>query len=513
MYHGLLYFVWGPAPAIVLLVPLHLLGFEPSASVTVAVYSIAGLGFALAALRVLIRQLGEVPTWMCATAGLVLSLCSAIPFLLRTPSVSEDVIAGGYCFTMAGVWLAAVALVDRKASAVRLVLMSLCFGLAAGSRPLLGLVAVVLIPVYLRLRASRSRRSLVTLLGVPIAVCFVLLLAYNQARFHEPLEIGSRYQLSGIDVHDAPLGRLSYALPGAWLYASTPPQALVNFPFLAIHPPRTTSPAGLVASEVTGGLLPMTPIIAFVVALPWLWRRRPTVLGSLGVMLMAMACAGAAMMLIDSYEFFASTERYEVDFATLFVLAGLAGWLALATGPPSRMRTVLRVGGGLLAAWGCATGVATSFFGYGNYLQTKHPATWKTLEDIGSPLSMAIATVVGHPVLAASFASVNLGQTAYLLGANQEGPVTIISPTAQTATLTTKVLLYPGTHYQLGITGAGSANATYAVPAGGGTVELPVRLVAGSNRIGLYPVAVSAAEASATNEVMWVHDISIASRS
>src|SRR6202011_2021994 len=116
LYHGQLYFIWGPAPALVLLAPLHLLGFEPSGSVTVAVYAIAGLGFALATLRVLLRQIGDIPIWMCVLAGFALSMSSAVPFILRTPSVAEDVLAGGFCFTMAGIWLATSVLVSRKAS-------------------------------------------------------------------------------------------------------------------------------------------------------------------------------------------------------------------------------------------------------------------------------------------------------------------------------------------------------------------------------------------------------------
>jgi hypothetical protein len=159
LYNGNLYFLWGPAPAIVLLVPLHLLGFEPSGSVTVSVFAIAGLGFALAALRVLIRKIGNRTLWMCALAGLAIAFSSVIPFLLRTPSVTEDTIAGGYCFTMAGVWLAISAIADRRASLVRVALMSLCFGLAMLSRPALGLTALILVPVYMSLRAIAPRAA------------------------------------------------------------------------------------------------------------------------------------------------------------------------------------------------------------------------------------------------------------------------------------------------------------------------------------------------------------------
>jgi len=510
LYDGKLYFVWGPAPALILLVPLHLLGFEPSASVTVTVYSIAGLGFALATLRVLMVQIGELPIWMCALAGLALALGSAIPFVLRTPSVSEDVLAGGYCFTMAGVWLATAALASRRASVARLVLMSLCFGLAAGSRPTLGLCAAVLIPVYLRLRTTRPRRSVGIALGVPIAVCFMLLLAYNQARFHRPLEIGSRYQLAGYDPRVAPIGNLSYALPGTWMYLSNPPQPMLVFPFVALSPPRTASPKGLAEPEVTGGLLPTAPIVAFVMALPWIWRRRPSTLGVLVAPLAVLAGAGMAMMLVFSYEFFAPTQRYEVDFATLFLLGGLAGWLSLSKCPPSRRRLLVRAGGGLLAVWACAAGLAASFFGYGDTLQETHPQTWRTLEDAGAPLSRAIDAIIGHPVLAASFSSITRGVTEFLLEPEETGAVTVVAPGTRTAVLKVSVELLPGTQFHLGVEGPGSARASYAVPQGGGRMQLPVRLDGGLNHLALFPIGISLAERAATRPVMRVTVMSLA---
>ncbi len=404
LYHGYLYFLWGPAPALVLLVPLHLLGFEPSASVTVSVFAIAGLGFALAALRVLLRQIGDEILWMCVLAGLAVAFSSVIPFILRTPSVTEDTIAGGYCFTMAGIWLALSAIVDRRASLGRLTLMSLCFGLAALSRPALGLTALILVPVYTSLRSDRSHRELLVTLAGPVGACCLLLLAYNQARFHQPLEFGARYQLSGYDSRTAPFDHLGYVLPGAWLYLTSLPQLSSVFPFVLLTPPSVSFPGGLAAPEMTGGLLPMTPIVVFLAALPWLWRRREAPLGTLAGALIILAGVGIVIVLLPSYQFFASTERYEVEFSTLFVLGGLAGWLALSTGPRSYRRQLVRVGGGILVAWGCFTGWAISFIGYGNFLAVEHPGTWATLEKLSSPLSSAIATTGGHALLICAIA-------------------------------------------------------------------------------------------------------------
>jgi hypothetical protein len=403
LYGGKLYLTWGPAPVVVLLVPLHLLGLAPTPSVTVALFSIVGLGFALASLRVVLRQIGTVPLWMCALAALTLALASAVPFMLRRPAVYEEAVSGGYCFAMAGVWLALSALAERREGLARLALMSLCFGLAAASRPTLILPAALLVLVYLSLRKTRPHRDLLLALLVPIGICGVLLLAYNQARFGNPLENGVKYQLAGIDQEKAPFDSLGYVPPGLWFYGVSAPKIAAPFPFIVLRPPPISYPGTLSALyaeqlEPTGGMLPMAPIVVFVLALPWMWRRRPAWLGRLSLPLLTLVGAGIACMLFLSYVFFSTTERYEVDFTTLLLLGALAGWLALSSHTRGWRRRGVRIAGGLLATWGCVAGLAISFTGYYNLLALEHPGTWKTLQDITSPISKAITTVEGHPV-------------------------------------------------------------------------------------------------------------------
>ena len=109
----------------------------------------------------------------------------------------------------------------------------------------------------------------------------------------------------------------------------------------------------------------MAPIVAFLVALPWLWLRRPKRLGPLAVPLMILACVGVILAAASVYQTFATTERYEVEFATLFTLGGVATWLALSAEASGYRRRLLRAVGGLFAAWGCIAGLAISFVGYG----------------------------------------------------------------------------------------------------------------------------------------------------
>jgi hypothetical protein len=535
---GRLYLTWGPAPVLVLLVPMRLLGLEPSSSLVTCVYAIAGLGFALAILRVILRQLGGASAWMCVAAACTLAFASVVPFILRRPAVYEEAIAGGYCFAMAGIWLATVALVDRSASLRRLALMSLCFGLAIGSRPTLGLTTLVLIPVYLTLRPTRARRGLLLALGVPVGACVLLLAVYNQSRFGSPVEFGTRYQLASYNSRTANLANPAYVLPGAWFYIASPPRPTVVFPFVELDPSPLVYPPGLPAGytpEITAGLLPMAPIAIFLLALPWLWRRRPALLGPLAVPLLILAAAGLAALLFLSYEFFSNTERYEVDFATLLLLGALAAWLALCAVTRGYRRRLVQAGGALLAVWSCCTGLAISFTGYYDLLAEEHPGTWATLEELGSPLSTGLAIAAGHPVLAevaatkggrlvpARYTALGIGAAKGWLEIGAKARLRIVSPDARVATIAATLLPAVRTVGASVATGLGPAGLTvdgpdktsqvYPVPPRGEVAHLPVRLNRGLNWIVLSPRAGTVSPASPTGrQVLIISDLSVLSR-
>ena len=92
LYHGRFYLDWGPTPRSCY-IPLRILGLGASSTLTVAAFGIAGLAFALATLRVLLRRFDAVPLWMGILAAAVLVCSTTIPFLLRRPVVYEEAIA------------------------------------------------------------------------------------------------------------------------------------------------------------------------------------------------------------------------------------------------------------------------------------------------------------------------------------------------------------------------------------------------------------------------------------
>jgi hypothetical protein len=503
LYGHHLYITWGAAPVLVWLIPLHLLGFEPSAGVVSLPFAIIGLGFALATLGVIVRQIGDVGVSTCVLAGLTLFCASVIPYVLRFPLVYHEEIAGGYCFAMIGIWCGVSAVANRRASLVRLALMSLFIGLATATRPTLGLTALLLAVVYASLRATRPRRGLVVALAAPFGACMLLLGAYNYARFENPLQYGAIYQINGVSTYTAHFGEFGFLAPGLWAYLFAPPRLSALFPFLEIMYPQTSYPLGLPAhyatlSEETGGLVTMAPIALFLLALPWLRRRRPTVLGPLTPLLLAMVGAGVACMAFLAFEIYTTTERYEADYMTLLLFAALAAWLALATVTRGRARRLIRVGGGLLAVCSCVTGMAITYQEI-----EKHPGPWRTLVDLGTPVSTAIAAVAGHPVLAEiytpnlqrippNYSNLGTEATGFWLTAGDQAVITIVAPASEAGTLVADTSAGPalpaGAAAEVLVAGPGQARRSLALPRGGEAARIPLHLNRGVNEIVLSPV-------------------------
>jgi hypothetical protein len=506
LYHGRLYLIWGPAPVLVLFVPLHVLGLAPSTGLTLALFSIAGLAFALATLRVLLREFDAVPLWMGILAAAVLVCSTTVPFLLRGPRVYEEALTSGFCFVMAGVYLAVRTITQRRASLGRLALMSLCFGLAAGSRPSLIATALLIVPVYLTLRRTRPRGQMLAALAGPCGACLLLLLAYNVARFGNPLEVGQSYQLAGYNPQYAQFGKLSYLLPNLWYYGFAPPRPTILFPFLLLTPPPLTYPLGhplVYEPEPTGGLLTMTPLLLFAFALPWLRRRRPQLAGALASPLLIAAAAGLLVLLFLSFEFFSATERYETDFAGMFLLAALAAWFALSTGAPGRRRKAVRILGAVFALWGCLTGVAITLNPKDPF-RTAHLGAWTTLENATSPISTAIAMLAGRPILAevqapnvaeispVRLTNVGAGIESFSLPLGTSAHLTIVSPNRREAAIIATVeigaALRKGATLSVQINDASPAPHDYRI-LGAGPVRVPIELNRGLNRLLLTPVA------------------------
>jgi hypothetical protein len=513
-YKGRFYSTWGPTPAITLFLAFRITGHVMSESFAAAFFAFVGLACSVALLHLLVRRLvPRTPNWLLLVATVGLALTNVAPFILRRPAQYEVAISSGYCCAMAGILLVASAVLGSRVHRWRLALGSLCLGLAAGGRPdlIAGGVVAVAAAVYL-VRRRGERFSVLIPALTPVIVCGLLLGAYNVVRFGSLGEFGTEYQLAGLDVQNWTSDQLSYVPPGLFSYLLIPPRFALTFPhvFLMTDTEYPFSLPRLYAggaagwpAEPAGGVLPTMPITLVLFALPLLWWRhrrgeRAAVWTATGFALLALA-----IVVLLSYALWATTQRYEVDFATFFLIPAFLVWALLLARcrPRSIVRRGVAAGGIVLTLFGAAVGTAVSFTGYYNELALAHPGTFGTLEDITSPFATLVTMVAGHPVLVRvdgpsgvasppqGYGNVGESGASTWLGAGRV-TITVISPGSERLALRAAALRGPqvqGRGPVLVVVQSPGQQARL-VPVSTGQVRVPIRLHWGLNRVELNTV-------------------------
>jgi len=409
LYEGRYYLYFGPAPAALLFLPLRAVGVDLTDRWAAPVLSLGGFVCAALLLLFLIsRYLPRTPTGWRLVAVAALGLGNVVPFLLRRPEVYETSIAAGLFFLMAAALMLVVGALREQPSLPLIGAGSLALGLAVASRPNMTLAAPLVIWAWWRAVGPRSgwRRGPVVQVAVaaagPFAACLALLALYNVVRFGSPTEFGTNYQLAAFNPKQFDFFSLDRLLPGAWFYLLQPPSFGLDFPFITLDPeyPGTLPESFFV--EPVAGVLPVTPLLLFMAAVPVLtWRSRDPrtrELVGLGALMVAVALL---LPVISIVGFGGATERYEVDFASLLIIAAAIAWLWLADrlrGSAWPRRVVLAVGTAAIAF--CV--VANLAFGVNGYLdglRVARPEIYERLEGAFAWVPTTAARLQGHAVM------------------------------------------------------------------------------------------------------------------
>ncbi|MGA2580659.1 MAG: hypothetical protein ABSH24_32100 [Bryobacteraceae bacterium] len=377
LYQGKYYMYFGPVPVLTLFLPWRVVTRRALPEELAAlIYVTAGYIFSLHLLSLLLRANGVRPGRLlggAAAATLGLGQYGAV--VLRDPGVYGVAIASGYCFFAAGMYCFARLMLSGSSHWRLAAATGVLIGLTPGCRPQYALAALVLCLVY-TLRLREARREAVWF-GAPMAICAALLLWYNFARFGNPLEFGTTYQLTadastrGVSLH------LRNLADGLYYLLLCPPRVWDQFPFLI---PGYVRPNPRMFVENAVGLIAISPLAAFGLALPlwigrWVGRRRVT--QPTGLILCALFGGAAAPLIFISLTGFA-VGRYLLDFSPALLVISLFGWLWCATQSGAWLRrgaSAAIVAGSL---WSTAAGAGLSL-GFNDVFRDRNPRLFRTL--------------------------------------------------------------------------------------------------------------------------------------
>lgn len=392
-YNGRYYLYFGVTPVATLITPFRLLTGNdlPQPYANWFFVSIGFLASSQAWLGLRRRYFPGSRTWVAVLGVLALGCCGMTLSLVRRPSIWELPISAGYAFAMLAVALLLQGLHTRRRNGWFL-LAGCALGLAVGARPSYVAAAVILPLAVLGLwwkgvRCSRWGwlpprswwgESLV--LGGSFAAVVAGLLVYNYARFHNPLEFGLNYQLTGTVESKVKHFSLSFMPFNGYIYFLSPAQWSRYFPFVQlIRPP--SPPAGYYGIEYPYGVLVNMPLTLLALAWPLgLLRRTPA-----GRIQLALAGWGITVLFVVMAVFLCGfvtgAQRYMADFTPSLVLLGCLGLLGVEwalAGAPRWLGRTMRPMLAVVAAFSVFFGVMVSFQLHG-LLKTMSPASYTPL--------------------------------------------------------------------------------------------------------------------------------------
>jgi tetratricopeptide (TPR) repeat protein len=339
-YKGKLYLYFGVTPALVLFWPyVTLTGHYLSDKDAVVIFF--ALGFLIAAgllSEVWRRYFREVSVWVVTVGMLTLGLAVGTQKVLTLwCNIYEVAIICGFAFAMlalAGIWCA---LHEPKRQVLWLLVASLAYGLAIGSRPSLLFGAIILlIPVakaWCAATGSGSGRRVGLLLAAavgPVVLIGLGLMLYNVLRFGNPFEFGWHYQLNEDYL---PTTAQQFSLHYLWFnfrfYFLEPMRWSGHFPFLQAVPlsPWPSGYRGM--EEPYSGILSNYPVVWLALAAPLAWRGRPMEVVSVLRWFVVAAFLLFAICVLTLCLYFAASSRYESDFLPALMLLAVMGILGL----------------------------------------------------------------------------------------------------------------------------------------------------------------------------------------
>jgi tetratricopeptide (TPR) repeat protein len=362
----------------------------------------------------------EASIWVAAVGMLALGLVIVTQKVLTLwCNVYEIAIVCGFAFTMlalAAIWCA---LHDAKRQVLWLLMASLAYGLAIGSRPsLLFGVIILLMPVAQAWRAatepsSRRRVGLLLVAAIgPVMLIGLGLMLYNTLRFDNPFEFGWHYQLAaGYRSNIAQQFSLHYLWFNFRFYFLEPMRWSGHFPFLHAIP-LSPLPSGYYGvGEPYSGILGNYPLVWLALAAPVVWRGRPVEVVSVlrwfvaAVFLFFVICALTICL------FFSASSRYELDFLPALILLAVIGILGLERALVSSpvWRRIARWGWCLLLAYSVVFNIlasveahAVSNYLVGNTLLNQRRVD-KAVEHFQKALALQPESAAFHAGLGSAF--------------------------------------------------------------------------------------------------------------
>lgn len=388
LYNGHQYIYFGILPLLLFFIPFYLLTNKYlKISVVVFIFSIMIFLLLKEILLTIIKKyIKNIPFKIVILSLLTLCSGTLIIYANGISRVYELVIIAGLYFVLQGLYFILKSLECSNYKYLNIFLGALFLALSVACRPTDLLVSLLIVPYLLKLLINNIKQfkenkkdlfKLVIAVGIPYITIGLLLMWYNYIRFENPFEFGANYQLTISNVES--LGSRIWAIPvGMLCNLFNMPQFIQQFPFIANNNNLATFYGYYYIEEMLGGLFFIAPIcfcIFFIIK-----ANKKIENKELKTLINSLIIVGS-IIAVTSVIMAGSNQRYLIDYAWMFILAGILIFINLYNIlKSSEAKKILRFILIAITIYTCMMGVLLGIISEKNYIKIFSPEEYYKLK-------------------------------------------------------------------------------------------------------------------------------------
>lgn len=329
LYNGKYYVYFGILPALILLVPYHIITGKYLASSTAVFIFSALTTYALIKLvkNIFEKFFRESPFKLMLYSIWILLFGSQILVLNGVPRFYEIAVISGMFFAISGLNFIFIALKNKRKNYIYLFLASLFLSASVACRPTMLLTSLIALPIFLKLIINDFKEKkyvkIVLSICIPYIIVGGILMYYNYIRFGSIFEFGAKYQLTVNDMRNVKNRFMTIGV-GIIYNLFNIPHILPQFPFIERNTNIISFYGYYFLGDTLGGLFFLAPICFAILFINTLLRKDKKI-----SRIVLLFSGVGLLMCIISIMMAGSICRYIADYAWILIIAGIMAFIGI----------------------------------------------------------------------------------------------------------------------------------------------------------------------------------------
>lgn len=331
-YDGKYYSYFGILPALILLVPYHLItGKYILISIAILIFSLLTI-WSLKELieNIFERYFKDTPFKIMTFSMLILLFGSQILILNGRPRFYELAVISGLFFATTGINFLLIGIKKNDIKYKYIFLSCLLLSLSVACRPTMLLTSLIALPVYVKIfiKNFKEKKNLVKsifTICIPYILIGSLLMYYNYMRFNSIFEFGTSYQLTVNDMANLKNRFITIGI-GIVCNLFGIPVFTSSFPFIVTNQNVLSFYGYYYVEDMIGGLFILVPICFAIFSLRKLWKNSEN--KEICYAIFTFSIVGIILCIV-SIMVAGSLQRYLIDYGWMFIIAGIMSFVEL----------------------------------------------------------------------------------------------------------------------------------------------------------------------------------------